>query len=51
MTLKHESLGNQIAELAAHLNAATARLPELVAEFDEAGWADEGCLTCAHWLT
>ncbi len=52
MTLKHESLGNQIAELAAHLNAATARLLELIAEFDEAGgWADEGCLTCAHWLT
>jgi len=49
--LKHEALGNRISELSAHLNAAKAQLLELIAEFDECGgWADEGCLTCAHWL-
>jgi hypothetical protein len=49
--LKHEALGNRISELSAHLNAAKAQLLDLVAEFDACGgWADEGCLTCAHWL-
>ena len=51
MTLPHEALGNAIAELSAHLNAAKSRLIALIGEFDESeGWADEGCLTCAHWL-
>jgi hypothetical protein len=51
MLLPHEALGNRISELSAHLNAAKAQLLELIAEFDECGgWADEGCLTCAHWL-
>jgi hypothetical protein len=49
--LPHEALGNRISELSAHLNAAKAQLLELIAEFDACGgWADEGCLTCAHWL-
>jgi len=32
-----ERLGEQIAELAAHLDAATARLLDLIREFDERG--------------
>jgi len=52
MPFQHEALGNEIAELAAHLNAAKSRLIALIGEFDASeGWADEGCLTCAHWLT
>jgi len=51
MLLPHEALGNRISELSAHLNAAKSQLLELIAEFDACGgWADEGCLTCAHWL-
>lgn len=46
-----ERLGDAIAELAAHLDAATHRLLTLIADFDESGgWADQGALTCAHWL-
>jgi hypothetical protein len=51
MLLPHEALGNRISELSAHLNAAKSQLLELIAEFDACGgWADEGCLSCAHWL-
>jgi len=51
MPLPHEALGNEIAELSAHLNAAKSRLIALIGEFDASeGWGDEGCLTCAHWL-
>jgi hypothetical protein len=32
-----ERLGNEIAELSAHLDAATARLLELIREFDARG--------------
>jgi hypothetical protein len=43
-------LGDEIAELAAHLDAATARLLALIREFDaRGGWA--GCRSCAHWLS
>jgi hypothetical protein len=46
-----ERLGDEIAELAAHLDAATHRFLSLIARFDESGgWADQGALTCAHWL-
>jgi hypothetical protein len=46
-----ERLGDEIAELAAHLDAATHRLLILIGEFDASGgWADQGALTCAHWL-
>jgi len=51
MPFQYEALGNEIAELSAHLNAAKSRLVALIGEFDASeGWADEGCLTCAHWL-
>jgi hypothetical protein len=47
-----ERLGDQIAELAAHLDAATHQLLTLIRRFDEAGgWAAEGALSCAHWLS
>ena len=43
-------LGDQIAELAAHLDAATARLLELIREFDaREGW--HGFPSCAVWLS
>ena len=45
-----ERLGDQIAELSAHLDAATARLLTLIREFDErCGW-NTGFRSCAHWL-
>jgi hypothetical protein len=46
-----ERLGDEIAELAAHLEAATARLLDLIREFDaREGWAN-GFRSCAHWLS
>jgi hypothetical protein len=43
-------LGDQIAELSAHLEAATARLLALIREFDaREGWAN-GFRSCAEWL-
>jgi hypothetical protein len=46
-----EHLGDEIAELAAHLTAATARLLDLIREFDaRGGWAS-GFRSCAAWLT
>src|SRR5215813_1855048 len=45
-----ERLGDQIAELAAHLDAATARLLDLIREFDERGGWGNGFASCAHWL-
>jgi hypothetical protein len=45
-----DRLGDEIAELAAHLNAATARLLDLIRAFDAGGgWS--GWRSCAHWLT
>jgi hypothetical protein len=46
-----DALGDQIAELAAHIGAATYRLLELIREFDaREGWAC-GFKSCAHWLS
>jgi hypothetical protein len=46
-----EELGQEIAELAVHLDAATHRLLECVRQFDaECGWAAQGAVSCAHWL-
>src|SRR3989454_6864169 len=45
-----DKLGDEIAELSAHLEAATARLLDLIREFDEReGW-NNGFRSCAHWL-
>jgi hypothetical protein len=45
-----ERLGDEIAELAAHLDAATARLLDLICEFDARGGWGNGFSSCAHWL-
>src|ERR1043165_4001836 len=45
-------LGERIAEQAAHLDAAMYRLLVDLREFDErGGWARQGALSCAHWLS
>ena len=45
-------LEDEIAELSAHIDAATARLLVAIAEFDQRqGWADAGCVSCAEWLS
>ena len=46
-----DRLGDEIAELAAHLDAATARLLELIREFDARGGWNNGFPSCAAWLT
>ena len=46
-----ERLGDEIAELSAHLDAATARLLDLVREFDTRGGWNSGFPSCAAWLT
>jgi Domain of unknown function (DUF222) len=47
-----ERLGEEIAELSAHLDAATARLLTLIREFDaRGGWGAQGCRSCAEWLS
>jgi hypothetical protein len=45
-----DRLGAEIAELSAHLDAATARLLDLIREFDARGGWNNGCRSCAHWL-
>jgi 5-methylcytosine-specific restriction endonuclease McrA len=46
-----DRLGDEIAELSAHLDAATARLLDLIREFDaREGW-NIGFRSCAAWLT
>ena len=46
-----EDLGDQIATLSAHVNAATYRLLCMIAEFDRrGGWKPGGFRSCAHWL-
>jgi Domain of unknown function (DUF222) len=47
-----EELGQEIATLSVHLDAATHRLLECIRQFDQAdGWFDQGALSCAHWLS
>jgi hypothetical protein len=46
-----ERLGDRIAELSAHLDAATARLLDLIREFDARGGWGNGFASCAHWLS
>ncbi len=46
-----ERMGEEIAALAARIDAATYELLVLIRKFDEEeGW-NRGFLTCAHWLT
>ncbi|MDE2794631.1 MAG: DUF222 domain-containing protein [Gemmatimonadota bacterium] len=45
-----DPLGDQIAALCAHIDAATYRLLTLLRIYDEEGrW--QGCRSCAHWLS
>ena len=45
-----DHLGDEIAELSAHLDAATARLLALIREFDARGGWNSGFSSCAAWL-
>src|SRR2546425_5572682 len=46
-----DRLGDEIAELSAHVEAATARLLDLIREFDaRTGW-NTGFRSCAAWLS
>ncbi len=46
-----DRLGDQIADLSAHLDAATARLLDLIRDFDARGGWNAGFRSCAHWLS
>ena len=46
-----DRLGDQIAELSAHLEAASARLLDLIREFDARGGWGNGFRSCADWLS
>src|SRR5215510_11601418 len=47
-----EQLGEQIAEQAAHLDAAMHRLLADLRAFDaRGGWHAQGMASCAHWLS
>jgi hypothetical protein len=46
-----ELLGERIAEMSAHLDAAMHRLLTDLREFDQrGGWHRQGAVSCAHWL-
>ncbi len=45
-----DRLGDEIAELSAHLEAATSRLLDLIREFDARGGWGNGFRSCAEWL-
>ena len=47
-----DALADDIALAAATIDAATHRLLTMIREFDRAGgWAQQGALSCAHWLS
>ncbi len=47
-----DALGDQIAEMSAHIDAAMHRLLTAIREFDiSSGWHVQGALSCAHWLS
>ena len=46
-----DRLGDEIAALAAHLDAATARFLTLLRDFDARGGWNTGCRSCAEWLS
>ncbi|MGH9066402.1 MAG: HNH endonuclease, partial [Acidimicrobiales bacterium] len=46
-----EHLEAEICTLAGHLDAATCRWLQMVADFERReGWAGWGVMSCAHWL-
>ena len=46
-----DRLGDEIADLSAHLDAATARLLSMIREFDARGGWNTGFRSCAAWLS
>ena len=46
-----DRLGDEIATLSAHVEAATGRLLDLIREFDARGGWGNGFRSCAHWLS
>src|SRR2546425_9672483 len=46
-----DRLGDEIAELSAHLDAATAYLLDLIREFDARGGWNTSFRSCAAWLS
>jgi len=46
-----DRLGDEIAELSAHLDAATAHLLDLIRDLDARGGWGNGFRSCAAWLT
>ena len=51
VAINFDALGDQIAEMSAHIDAAMHRLLTAIREFDLAsGWHVQGALSCAHWL-
>jgi hypothetical protein len=45
-------LGEEIARIASHIEAADYELTTKIGEFDErGGWVQQGALSCAHWLS
>ena len=50
-TAELDRLGDEIADLSAHIEAATARLLELIREFDARGGWNTGFRSCAAWLS
>ena len=46
-----DRLGDEIAELSVHLEAATARLLDLIREYDSRGGWNNGFSSCAAWLS
>jgi 5-methylcytosine-specific restriction endonuclease McrA len=46
-----DRLGDEIAKLSAHVDAATARLLDLIRDFDARGGWNTGFRSCAAWLS
>ena len=50
-TIELDRLGDEIAELSGHLDAASARLLDLIRDFDTRGGWNNGFRSCAEWLS
>ena len=50
-TTELDRLGDEIAELSGHLEAASARLLHLIRDFDTRGGWNNGFRSCAEWLS
>ena len=50
-TTELDRLGDEIAELSVHLEAASARLLDLIRDFDTRGGWNNGFRSCAEWLS